>query len=102
MGITPQQFEQLKTRVGTKRTAAPAFETTMISGSSHKVIFGLDPSLRGTGYGMIRMAKPHPIALAYGTIKCPPTWERSRCLVAISQQLREVLKKGQATVCAVE
>ena len=32
----------------------------------------------------------------------PAAWERSRCLVAISQQLREALKKGQATVCAVE
>lgn len=48
------------------------------------------------------MAKPHPVALVYGTIKCPPTWERSRCLVAISQQLRETLTKAQPTVCAVE
>lgn len=102
MGISPQQFEQLKTRVGAKRTAAPASEPVVSKGSSHEVILGLDPSLRGTGFGIIRVAKPHPVALAYGTIKCPPTWERSRCLVAISQQLRDALKKGQATVCAVE
>jgi crossover junction endodeoxyribonuclease RuvC len=102
MGITPQQFEQLKTRVGGKRSPEPALSTSFSSKSSHKVILGLDPSLRGTGYGIIRLAKPHPIAVTYGTIKCPPGWERSRCLVAISQQLRDALKKAQATVCAVE
>ena len=102
MGITPQQFEQLKTRVGGKRSPEPAIATSISSKSAHKVILGLDPSLRGTGYGIIRLAKPHPVVIAYGTIKCPPLWERSRCLVAISQQLREALKKGQATVCAVE
>ncbi|MGZ4964126.1 MAG: crossover junction endodeoxyribonuclease RuvC, partial [Limisphaerales bacterium] len=88
--------------VGAKRSPAPAIAPLTQSNSSHKVILGLDPSLRGTGYGIIRMAKPHPVALVYGTIKCPPTWERSRCLVAISQQLRETLTKTQPTVCAVE
>jgi crossover junction endodeoxyribonuclease RuvC len=103
MGITPQQFEQLKTRVGAKRAPAPAVAPLAVMGtSSHKVILGLDPSLRGTGYAIIRMAKPHPVALVYGTIKCPPGWERSRCLVAIVQQLREALTKAQPTVCAVE
>src|SRR5690349_7144842 len=103
MGITPQQFEQLKTRVGAKRSPTPAIEASVTVGStSHKIILGLDPSLRGTGYGIIRMAKPHPVALAYGMIKCPPAWERSRCLVAIAQQLRDTLKKAQPTVCAVE
>lgn len=103
MGITPQQFEQLKTRVGAKRAPSPAIESSVTPlSTSHKVILGLDPSLRGTGYGIIRLAKPHPVALTYGTIKCPPGWERSRCLVAITQQLRETLKKLQPTVCAVE
>jgi crossover junction endodeoxyribonuclease RuvC len=100
MGISPQQFEQLKTRVSGKRSPEPAIATSISSKSAHKVILGLDPSLRGTGYGIIRLAKPHPIAVAYGTIKCPPTWERSRCLVAISQQLREALTKAIPRFCA--
>jgi len=62
----------------------------------------VDPSLRGTGYGVIRLAKPHPLALAHGTISCPATWEHSRCLVKISQTLREVLREHQPTVCVVE
>ncbi len=102
MGITPQQFEQLKTRVGGKRSPEPAVASSISSRSAHKVILGLDPSLRGTGYGIIRLAKPHPVAIAYGTVKCPAGWDRSRCLVAISQQLRVALTKGQPTVCAVE
>lgn len=103
MGITPQQFEQLKTRIGGKRAPSPAVEISVSPiSTSHEMILGLDPSLRGTGFGIIRFAKPRPVALAYGTIKCPPGWERSRCLVSIAQHLRETLKKLQPTVCSVE
>ena len=66
------------------------------------MILGLDPSLRGTGYGVIRLAKPHPLALAHGTISCPATWPHSRCLVKIVETLRNVLKQYQPTVCAIE
>jgi len=70
--------------------------------NSHGVILGVDPSLRGTGYGVIRLAKPHPVALAHGTISCPAGWERSRCLAKISQTLRDVLKQHQPTICVME
>ncbi len=68
----------------------------------HQIIFGVDPSLRGTGYGVIKLATPFPETLAHGTISCPATWERSRCLAKISQTLREEIKKHQPTVCVVE
>jgi len=85
------------------RAAQPVFESGLRSAaSSHRVILGVDPSLRGTGYGVIRLAKPHPLALAHGTISCPAGWERSRCLVKISQILRDVLKQHQPTVCVME
>ena len=70
--------------------------------SAHSVILGVDPSLRGTGYGVIRLAKPHPLALDYDTISCPQTWERSRCLVKIVETLRQVLREHHPTVCVVE
>ena len=70
--------------------------------NSHSVILGVDPSLRGTGFGVIQLAKPHPLALAHGTISCPAGWERSRCLVKIVETLRDVLKQHQPTVCVVE
>lgn len=66
------------------------------------MIIGVDPSLRGTGYGVIRVGKPHPQTLSFGLIKCPPTWERSRCLVKIAEKLREVVKQHQPTACAIE
>jgi crossover junction endodeoxyribonuclease RuvC len=104
MGITPQQFKQLQDRVGGKRrAAAPVFENTApVRAGSHQIILGLDPSLRGTGYGVIRLAKPFPQTLTHGTISCPANWERSRCLVKIVQTLREVLKEHQPAVCVVE
>lgn len=104
MGITLRQFEQMKQRVGSSpRAVTPVFESRLRSASDlPRVILGIDPSLRGTGYGVIRLAKPHPLALAHGTIACPPTWERSRCLVKIVETLRAVLKEHQPTVCVVE
>jgi len=67
-----------------------------------QIILGVDPSLRGTGYGVIRLEKSGPVALAQGTIACPKDWERSRCLAKISQTLRDVLREHQPTVCVVE
>ena len=85
------------------RVAAPLFETTLrVPANAHRVILGVDPSLRGTGYGVIRLAKPHPLALTHGTISCPMTWPHSRCLVKIVETLRDVLKQHQPTVCIVE
>ncbi len=69
---------------------------------AHHVILGLDPSLRGTGYGIIRLARPAPETLVQGTIRCPGNWERSRCLVAIVQGLRAILRDHHPSVCVVE
>jgi crossover junction endodeoxyribonuclease RuvC len=108
MGFTPQQFEQMQQRLrkasgpASKRTASPAIADPQRTPATHHVILGVDPSLRGTGFGVVRLGKPFPQALAYGTIKCPATWEHSRCLVKISQTLREVVAKHQPTVCAIE
>jgi crossover junction endodeoxyribonuclease RuvC len=104
MGITPLQFKQMQERLGNPRRAAtPVFERTApLSASAQQVILGLDPSLRGTGYGVLRVAKGGPQALTHGTIACPANWARSRCLVKIVQGLREVLQQHQPGVCVVE
>jgi crossover junction endodeoxyribonuclease RuvC len=105
VGITRQQFEKMQERLGgaSPRPAAPVFTTALrpVPGS-HRVIVGVDPSLRGTGFGVIRLDRPHPVALAQGTISCPATWPHSRCLVRISQGIREVLREHRPTVCVVE
>ena len=68
----------------------------------HRLILGIDPSLRGTGYGMIEAGKPHARALAHGTILCPANWDRSRCLAQIARKLREVIGELKPTACAIE
>ena len=81
----------------------PVFErTALTSANAHQIILGVDPSLRGTGYGVIKLAKPHPLTLTHGVISCPTTWEHSRCLVKIVQTLREVLQQQKPSVCVVE
>jgi crossover junction endodeoxyribonuclease RuvC len=104
VGITLQQFKQMKERVGgaSSRAAAPVFESAVRSANARQVILGIDPSLRGTGFGVIRLARSHPLALAHGTISCPATWPHSRCLLKIAQTLRDVLRENQPTVCVVE
>ena len=105
MGITLQQFNEMNARVNGRKPRAssariPALPARSIIG--HQIILGVDPSLRGTGYGVIELAKPFPRTLAHGTISCPKDWPRSRCLAHISQTLRDVVRKFQPTVCAVE
>ena len=103
VGITAQQFELLQQRLRNGRRAAKAvLDSTVHSRPRHTVILGVDPSLRGTGFGVIRCAKGGPELLSEGTIKCPSSWERSRCLARIAQTLRETIRAFQPTVCVVE
>lgn len=104
VGVTRQQLEQMRERVERgQRSVRPRWtDPERVVPRVHQVIVGIDPSLRGTGYGVIRVAKPYPATLAEGTITCPARWLRSRCLVKIAQVLREILHQHQPTVCAVE
>ena len=104
MGITPQEFRQIQDRLsGPRRTAAPVLASSgPAEVRAQGIILGIDPSLRGTGYGVIKAAKPNAQALAYGTIHCPAGWERSRCLAKIAQALRDLLKQYSPGVCAIE
>jgi len=105
VGITRRQFEQMQERLGSAspRAISPVFASALRAvPGAHRVILGVDPSLRGTGYGIIKLAKPFPETLTQGTISCPAGWERSRCLAKISQSLREAIEKHRPTVCIIE
>lgn len=113
VGITPQQFEQMTSRLGKpgRRTAVPvegsaATRSGVGTGetprSVESVILGIDPSLRGTGWGVVRWGKPGPTMLGYATIRCPGTWSRTRCLVRIAEGLRQAIRDHAPTVCAIE
>lgn len=96
MGISARQFEQLQKRVSDKKTVAPQ------DAVDHSLILGVDPSLRGTGFGVVRLDKENAVTLTQGTIQCPAKWSRTECLVAISKTLREVISAHRPTVCAIE
>ena len=101
MGISARDFEQMQQRLaGGKRAASP--EIAPSKASAHETILGVDPSLRGTGFGVIRVMKPHPIALTHGTITIPASWEHSRCLAKICATIRDVIAEHKPTVCVME
>jgi crossover junction endodeoxyribonuclease RuvC len=103
MAITPRQFEQLQARVaGRKPAPVPVFTAVLSSSALARVVLGIDPSLRGTGYGVVQAGKSAPRALAHGTISCPANWEHSRCLAKIAQALREIIREHHPTTCAIE
>jgi crossover junction endodeoxyribonuclease RuvC len=104
VGISLQQFKQMKERLGgSTRAAAPVLETGLRRAlNTHQIILGVDPSLRGTGYGVVHSVKSSPRALTHGAIACPPAWSHSRCLVRIARTLRDVIRRHQPTVCVIE
>jgi crossover junction endodeoxyribonuclease RuvC len=105
MGITPQQFRQMQDRLvpGRKPGPVPMLEAGLRAPTGQPVvILGVDPSLRGTGFGVIRVARPFPQTLTQGTISCPAGWPHSRCLLQILQTLRDVVRQHKPEVCVVE
>jgi len=92
----------MKERVAGRAPRAVFIVPRSVSGEMGRVVLGIDPSLRGTGFGIIQIANPHPRTLSYGTISCPKTWERSRCLAKISETLRREVRKHRPVICVVE
>jgi crossover junction endodeoxyribonuclease RuvC len=105
VGISLQQFNEMTARLNGRKSRG----VTRLSAvdplpraALPQVILGLDPSLRGTGYGVLATGRPCPRTLAHGTISCPKDWPKSRCLAHIARTLRDVVRKFQPTVGAVE
>jgi crossover junction endodeoxyribonuclease RuvC len=105
VGIRPEDFENMRRRLSgaaTRTAAAPRTSAHGAANAAGQIILGIDPSLRGTGFGLIRLSKPQAELLAHGTIRCPASWERSRCLAKIAQTLREEIKRARPVICVVE
>jgi len=108
MGISPKQLEQIQQRLGSagRRPSKTADAATDADASAilptRAVILGIDPSLRGTGYGVLRRDGRQFRALEFGTIRCPAAWARSRCLAEISRTFTTLLTRHAPDVCAVE
>ena len=106
VGISVQQFEQMNRRLAGRPSRAAggalaALEAPVV-GRRARVILGVDPSLRGTGYGVIRTGGGRPVTLAQGTIACPKDWLHSRCLALIYETLQEVVRTHQPDTGVLE
>lgn len=103
VGVPVRQFNKMMERVSGRRGRVPARDGERpATSATHRVILGIDPSLRGTGYGVIRLGNTGPELLAQGVLKCPREWTRSQCLVRINRELQSLVSQWQPTVCVVE
>ncbi|MDW7980006.1 MAG: crossover junction endodeoxyribonuclease RuvC [Verrucomicrobiales bacterium] len=109
VGITLRQFTQIQARLARKRTCARAPASTDAAPANHaqgkvrRVILGIDPSVRATGYGVILTEKTGPRALAYGTISLRGRdHTRADRLAHIARTLRDVVERHRPEVCVIE
>lgn len=102
VGISPKQLAQLEARLRKPRSQTTPVAPAATSPTQHQRWLGIDPSLRGTGYGVIEMNGGRMTALTHGTVRCPAGWEPSRCLACIAGEIREVIRTTTPTVCIVE
>lgn len=65
-------------------------------------VLAIDPALRKTGFAVVESSGRDLRALTYGTIVNTPKLLPSGCLVAIREQLNDVIRQYQPTVCAIE
>jgi crossover junction endodeoxyribonuclease RuvC len=65
-------------------------------------ILGIDPSIRGTGYGIIDHAGPQPVWVASGTIALPARMEQPLALHEIRSRLDQVIAEHRPDCAAIE
>ncbi len=66
------------------------------------IILGIDPSLRGTGWGILQVEGSRISSSAWGVIHNAPSVRPSRCLVEIRKTLSEVIATHSPGVVAIE
>ncbi len=67
-----------------------------------KVIIGIDPGTRVTGYGVIALTHRNPTPLDFGCIKPPPKSSLPRRYLIIFQALRSLLDLHKPIAIAIE
>ena len=66
------------------------------------IILGVDPSLRGTGWGLLKVQNHQITSSVYGVIRNRQDLRPSLCLRAIHQKLSEVISTHTPSVMAIE
>lgn len=69
-------------------------------------VLSIDPALRNTGYAIIERVdgkhSPEYQAITYGVVKNSKKLRQSGCLVAIREQIADVIREHSPDVCAIE
>ncbi len=65
-------------------------------------VLSIDPALRNTGYAVVEKQGRDTRLITYGVIHNPPKLLPSGCLVAIREQLSEVIRRHAPSICAIE
>ena len=66
------------------------------------IIMGIDPGTRITGYGILDVSSPSPVALDFGTIRPPLKLDLHQRYLAIFNGIRMLIEKYQPNAVAVE
>ncbi len=65
-------------------------------------VLSIDPALRNTGYAVLERLGTEMKLVTYGVIRNAPKLLPSGCLVAIREQLKDVIVQHRPEVCAIE
>ena len=65
-------------------------------------VLAVDPALRNTGYAVLEKRGPAISAITYGVIANPAKLSTSGCLVAIREQLADLIREHRPSECAIE
>lgn len=65
-------------------------------------VLAVDPALRNTGWAVLQEKGGQVAALGFGVIRNPANLLQSGCLLAIREQLGEVIRRFEPVECALE
>lgn len=67
------------------------------------LVLGIDPGTATTGYGLVREdERGNLTVVAYGVVTTPSKWEMPQRLLAIYEELKEIVQRYQPDSSAVE
>lgn len=86
----------------TKNQHAPSTTRASSHGGPPHRVLAIDPALRNTGWAVLEKQGRELRAITWGVISNPAKLLHSGCLVAIREQLQDVIRSHRPDACAIE
>ena len=67
-----------------------------------RVVLGIDPGLANTGWGIVHQSGSRLACEAYGCISTPASWDLTKRLGKIFEQMAAVIDRFSPTCCGIE